>query len=95
MLGTFESGLQSGSAALTRNRFGAVTLENTSHITLTGMHLRDTGCGLWPAPQSGEEAVILAHEFHYSSVENLGPDVRFADAAAYGAVAVKPRRRTR
>jgi hypothetical protein len=26
-----------------RNRFGAITLENTSHITLTGMHLRDTG----------------------------------------------------
>ncbi|MFD6444117.1 right-handed parallel beta-helix repeat-containing protein [Promicromonospora sp. NPDC060204] len=26
-----------------RNRFGAVTLENTSGITLTGMHVRDTG----------------------------------------------------
>ncbi|GAA2235480.1 hypothetical protein GCM10010413_39160 [Promicromonospora sukumoe] len=26
-----------------RNRFGAITLENTSGITLTGMHVRDTG----------------------------------------------------
>ncbi|GAA1708335.1 hypothetical protein GCM10009809_00730 [Isoptericola hypogeus] len=26
-----------------RNRFGAITLENTSNITLTGMHVQDTG----------------------------------------------------
>ncbi|MGW2095862.1 right-handed parallel beta-helix repeat-containing protein [Promicromonospora sukumoe] len=26
-----------------RNRFGAITLENTSDVTLTGMHVRDTG----------------------------------------------------
>jgi len=42
------------------------------------VHLRETGGGLWPARQSGEAAVILAHEFHYSSVENLSPGTRFA-----------------
>jgi cobyrinic acid a,c-diamide synthase len=38
------------------------------------VHLRETGAGLWPA-QGG---LIRAHEFHYSSVENLAPDARFA-----------------
>jgi cobyrinic acid a,c-diamide synthase len=33
---------------------------------------------LWPTPQPGESALIRAHEFHYSSVENLAPDARFA-----------------
>jgi cobyrinic acid a,c-diamide synthase len=42
------------------------------------MHLRETGHGLWPARQPGEAALIRAHEFHYSSVENLAPDVQFA-----------------
>jgi len=42
------------------------------------MHLRETGRGLWPAPPSGEAALIRAHEFHYSSVENLAPGVEFA-----------------
>ena len=42
------------------------------------VHLRETGRGLWPAPPPGEGALIRAHEFHYSSVENLAPDVRFA-----------------
>jgi len=40
------------------------------------VHLRETGRGLWPPP--GEAALIRAHEFHYSSVENLAPDVQFA-----------------
>ena len=38
------------------------------------VHLRETGNGLWPA----QPALIRAHEFHYSSVENLAPDVEFA-----------------
>jgi cobyrinic acid a,c-diamide synthase len=42
------------------------------------VHLRETGRGLWPAPHSGEPALIRAHEFHYSSVENLPPGVAFA-----------------
>jgi len=39
------------------------------------VHLRETGRGPWPGPQAH---LIHAHEFHYSSVENLGPDVEFA-----------------
>jgi cobyrinic acid a,c-diamide synthase len=42
------------------------------------VHLRETGRGPWPRPQSDHAALIHAHEFHYSSVENLAPDVEFA-----------------
>ncbi len=42
------------------------------------VHLRETGRGLWPRAGAGPSAVIRAHEFHYSSVENLAPDVEFA-----------------
>jgi cobyrinic acid a,c-diamide synthase len=38
------------------------------------VHLRETGRGPW-APQP---ALIHAHEFHYSSMENLAPDAEFA-----------------
>lgn len=60
---------------------GALPADIVMHARPVGrgyVHLRETGHGLWPAPQSGEAALIRAHEFHYSSVENLGPDVRFA-----------------
>ena len=39
------------------------------------VHLRETGRAPWPANPSG---VIRAHEFHYSSVENLAPGLDFA-----------------
>jgi len=39
------------------------------------VHLRETGRGLWPRPQA---PLIHAHEFHYSSVENLAPGAEFA-----------------
>jgi cobyrinic acid a,c-diamide synthase len=39
------------------------------------VHLRETGRGPWPARPS---ALIRAHEFHYSSVENLAPGLEFA-----------------
>ena len=39
------------------------------------VHLRETGRGPWPGSQG---PLIHAHEFHYSSVENLAPDVEFA-----------------
>jgi cobyrinic acid a,c-diamide synthase len=39
------------------------------------VHLRETGRGPWPRPLA---PLIHAHEFHYSSVENLAPDVAFA-----------------
>jgi cobyrinic acid a,c-diamide synthase len=42
------------------------------------VHLRATGRGLWPAPSAGEAVLIRAHEFHYSSVENLPSGTVFA-----------------
>jgi cobyrinic acid a,c-diamide synthase len=39
------------------------------------VHLRETGRGPWPRAQA---PLIHAHEFHYSSVENLAPEVEFA-----------------
>ncbi len=60
---------------------GALPADIVMHARPVGrgyVHLRETGRGLWPAPQPAEAALIRAHEFHYSSVENLAPDVRFA-----------------
>jgi cobyrinic acid a,c-diamide synthase len=60
---------------------GALPADVVVHARPVGrgyVNLRETGCGPWPAPPSGEGPVIRAHEFHYSSIENLGPDVRFA-----------------
>ncbi len=42
------------------------------------VHLRETGHGLWPRPPAPQAPPIHAHEFHYSSVENLAPGVAFA-----------------
>ena len=42
------------------------------------VHLRETGRGPWPARPAGGRALIRAHEFHYSSVENLAPGLAFA-----------------
>ncbi|MDH5577925.1 MAG: cobyrinate a,c-diamide synthase [Betaproteobacteria bacterium] len=39
------------------------------------VHLRETGRAPWPARPAG---LIRAHEFHYSSVENLGSGLEFA-----------------
>jgi cobyrinic acid a,c-diamide synthase len=41
------------------------------------VRLRETGNGPWPAA-AGEEREIPAHEFHYSSLENLGDDITYA-----------------
>lgn len=60
---------------------GVVPADIVMHARPVGrgyVHLRETGRGLWPAPQAGEAALIRAHEFHYSSVENLAPGTRFA-----------------
>jgi cobyrinic acid a,c-diamide synthase len=60
---------------------GALPADVVMHARPVGrgyVNLRENGCGLWPAPPSGEKPVIRAHEFHHSSIENLGPDVRFA-----------------
>jgi cobyrinic acid a,c-diamide synthase len=60
---------------------GALPADVVMHARPAGrgyVTLRETGNGLWPPPPSGEEAVIRAHEFHYSGIENLAPDTRFA-----------------
>ncbi len=66
---------------------GAVAADIVMHARPVGrgyVNLRETGHGLWgawgprPRPEAGEAPLIHAHEFHYSSVENLPPDTRFA-----------------
>jgi cobyrinic acid a,c-diamide synthase len=42
------------------------------------VHLRERGCSPWPQPPVRGSQPIRAHEFHYSSVENLAPGVEFA-----------------
>jgi len=44
------------------------------------VHLRETGRGPWRA----HAGLIRAHEFHYSSVENLAPGLEFAYAVERG-----------
>ena len=42
------------------------------------VNLRETGRSLWPRPPAPQAPLIHAHEFHYSSVENLAPGAEFA-----------------
>jgi cobyrinic acid a,c-diamide synthase len=66
---------------------GAIPADIVMHARPVGrgyVELRETGRGLWPAPQAGAAALIRAHEFHYSSVENLAPGTRFAYAVERG-----------
>jgi cobyrinic acid a,c-diamide synthase len=60
---------------------GAVPADIVMHERPVGrgyVHLRETGRGPWATRQAGADALIRAHEFHYSSVANLAPDARFA-----------------
>ena len=60
---------------------GAIPADILMHERPVGrgyVHLRETGGGLWPRPHAEQPALIHAHEFHYSSVENLAPDAQFA-----------------
>ena len=60
---------------------GVIPADIVMHARPVGrgyVHLRETGRGLWPRPSTGEAPLIHAHEFHYSSVENLPTDVEFA-----------------
>jgi len=66
---------------------GALPADIVMHARPVGrgyVHLRETGDGLWPGRQTGDAALIRAHEFHYSSVENLAPGTRFAYAVERG-----------
>ncbi len=40
------------------------------------IRLKETGTGLWPL--TTDNGVLYGHEFHYSSIENLDPDLQFA-----------------
>jgi len=57
---------------------GVIPADIVMHARPVGrgyVHLRETGRGPWPRTQA---PLIHAHEFHYSSVENLAPGVEFA-----------------
>ncbi|MEO5373309.1 MAG: cobyrinate a,c-diamide synthase [Alphaproteobacteria bacterium] len=58
---------------------GAIPGDTVMHAKPRGkgfVRLRETGRSPWPA--SGPDGEIPAHEFHYSSLENLGEDAVFA-----------------
>jgi cobyrinic acid a,c-diamide synthase len=61
---------------------GAIPADAVMHERPMGrgyIRLRETGAGLWPKPQEPDAPrEISGHEFHYSSLENLPPDTRFA-----------------
>ena len=60
---------------------GAIPADIVMHSRPVGrgyVHLRETGRGPWSRPQAQDPQPIRAHEFHYSSVENLAPGVEFA-----------------
>ncbi len=40
--------------------------------------LRETGKGLWPLASGKTPVEVRAHEFHYSSLENMPPDIQYA-----------------
>ena len=58
---------------------GALPADIVMHARPVGrgyVHLRETGRNPWPRPARAQP--IRAHEFHYSSVENLPADAEFA-----------------
>ena len=60
---------------------GAIPADVVMHARPVGrgyVHLRETGHAPWPQCGEGGARTIRAHEFHYSSVENLDPGVEFA-----------------
>ena len=60
---------------------GAIPADIVMHARPVGrgyVHLRETGRGLWPQPREDRARLVRAHEFHYSSVENLPPGMAFA-----------------
>ena len=62
---------------------GSVPGDVEMHIKPQGrgyIQLQETGQGLWPLldPGSEENEIIYGHEFHYSSMSNLDPSLKFA-----------------
>lgn len=66
---------------------GAVPADIVMHARPVGrgyVHLRETGRSPWPRAPAPDAPPIRAHEFHYSSVENLEPGIEFAYAIERG-----------
>jgi len=64
---------------------GAIPGDVTMHERPQGrgyVQLRETGTAPWPAPQPVD--VVAAHEFHYSSLDNLPPGLDYAYAVVRG-----------
>ncbi len=61
---------------------GAIPADVVMHERPQGrgyIRLREIGAGLWPAETSPQAPLEFnAHEFHYSSLENLAPGTRYA-----------------
>jgi cobyrinic acid a,c-diamide synthase len=60
---------------------GALPADIVMHARPVGrgyVHLRETGRSPWPQAPARDAPPIRAHEFHYSSIENLPPGVEFA-----------------
>ena len=63
-----------------RQMVGAIPADILMHDAPQGrgyVRLRETGRGLWPCGEN-QTSEIYAHEFHYSSIENLGESIDFA-----------------
>ena len=66
---------------------GAIPADVVMHERPVGrgyVHLRETGHAPWPAAPSPGAGPIRAHEFHYSSVENLPADTVYAYSVERG-----------
>jgi cobyrinic acid a,c-diamide synthase len=60
---------------------GALPADVVMHERPVGrgyVSLQVTQDALWSAAEAGAEALLRGHEFHYSSLENIGTDVKFA-----------------
>jgi cobyrinic acid a,c-diamide synthase len=60
---------------------GAIPADVVMHDKPVGrgyVSLAETGLSPWPASDGAPTGELHGHEFHYSSLENLGPDVKFA-----------------
>jgi cobyrinic acid a,c-diamide synthase len=60
---------------------GAIPADAVMHEKPVGrgyVCLAETGLSPWPASGGAPAGEVRGHEFHYSSLENLGPDVEFA-----------------
>jgi cobyrinic acid a,c-diamide synthase len=60
---------------------GAIPADAVMHDKPVGrgyVHLAETGLGPWPSAGGVQKGEVRGHEFHYSSLENLDPDIEFA-----------------